>query len=723
MNNSIKIVVAFLMLFLAISCSTKKDTFVRRNFHSINTKYNVLFNGKEALTLGLKQLNDNYADDYWQVLPIEPLKVDELALPGVKADTDSSPKEFEKAEEKAVKAIQKHSMLIAWEERNKQIDDAYLLLGKSRYYSKRFVPALEAFNYVIINYPKASLINETKIWQSKTYIRLRNEDQAIENLKKLLKDKELDPKIIEGAHTAMAMAYVEMDSMQKVVMHLKKATLTSVNKEQTARNLYILGQIYAQNKVLDSSNMYFKKVEELRKAPYKYKIHAQIEQSKNTSTKEEVLIAEQKLLKLLKNRDNRPYFDEIYYQLGVITSESNKDLAITYFKESLHNSKKANFQKELAYEAVGNLYFDKAQFLSAASYYDSILKITKNENTKRIRRLKRKRTNLNEVILYENIAKVNDSVLTIVAMSATEKETFFNAYIEKLKAADEKAEQKNNINSGSSILSSTKTTSNKEGTWYFYNTETVGFGAQEFKRVWGNRPLEDNWRLSNKTQINISNNNLVQNNEPLKNTEKYELATYLNKIPTDKIIIDSLKNSRDNAYYKLGVIYKEQFNEIELAKTKLESLLTFNPLEEYSLPAKYYLYKIYNEQGSIKAVGYKNDIVTNYSNSNYAKIIINPKQALTSKEISLAESEYALVFYEYKDEDFDSVIEKSSEAILKFQGEPIVPKFELLKAYAIGKKEGLPAFKEALNFVAMNYPNTEEGKKALDVIKTIKTKI
>ena len=723
MKNICKIFSAFIIFVLAVGCSTKKDAFLNRNFHSINTKYNVLYNGNEALRIGLQQLNSNYKDNYWERLPIEPLKVDELALPGMKSDMDSSPKEFEKAEEKAVKAVQRHSMLIARQERNKQIDDAYLLLGKARYYSKRFVPALEAFNYVIINYPRASLINETKIWQSKTHIRLRNEEQAIENLKILLKNKTINSKIIENAHTAIAMAYMEMDSLQQVVNHLKQAVLTNNNKEQTARNLFVLGQIYSENKVLDTANIYFQKVIDFKKAPYKYKIHAQIEKAKNISNKPEEDIVVEKLTKLIKNIDNRPYLDELYYQLGIIETKNNKDIAIDYFKKSLEKSKVRNFQKELSYEAMGNLYFDKAEFVEAAAYYDSILQITKNDNTKRVHRLKRKRANLNEVILYEKITKVNDSVISIASMSKEEQIAFFNSHIENLKAKDEKQQQK--IFTGSTVIGDTNKKNETLGSWYFYNIQTVGFGEQEFKRIWGNRPLEDNWRLSDKTQINLAGN--IQDVSPkedvLVDTEKYKLSTYLDEIPSEVKTIDSLKNERNNAYYKLGVIYKEQFKELELARTKLEKLLSFNPHVLYSLPAKYHLYKIYENQNSEKASVYKTDIISNYPNSNYAKIIINPTDALSSEVANSAESEYALLFYDYKDENFEKVIEKSSEAILKFQGEPIIPKFELLRAYAIGKKEGLPAFKNALDFVVMNYPNTEEGKKALEVIENIKNKI
>ncbi|NLP57222.1 tetratricopeptide repeat protein [Lutibacter sp. B1] len=721
MKNTFKIFVSFLIILLTIGCSTKKDAFINRSYHSITTKYNVLHNGNEAFRVGLEQLNENYEDDFWNILPIEPLKVDELAIPGIASDTDSSPKEFEKAEEKAVKAVQKHSMLIARKEKNNQIDDAYLLLGKSRYYSKRFVPALEAFNYVIINYPNADLINETRIWQSKTHIRLQNEDQAIENLKLLLKNKNLSEKIKEDAHTAIAMAYTEKDSIRQVIDHLNKAVITDNNKEQTARNLYILGQLYQQNKLIDSSNIAYQKVIDLKRVPYKYKIHAQIEKAKNVSTKEEAVATIETLKSLIKDRDNRPYLGELYYQLAMIEKESNLENAITDFKKSLQSESIQNFQKELSFEEIGNIYFDKADFITAGAYYDSILQITDDENSKRVRRLKRRRNNLDEVIFYENIAKVNDSILNIVSMSKDEQSAFFTSYIEKLK--EKEAQQQKKITTGSGFLSSKNNNSNS-GKWYFYNIQTVGFGEQEFKRIWGNRPLEDNWRLSEKTQLNFGGKNVItQNNTETDTSKNLDLSYYLDKIPTNQFKIDSIKNDRNNAYYKLGIIYKEQFKEVDLAADKLEKLLVFNPNKDIELPAKYHLFKIYESKNSEKANSLKNDIITNYTNSKYAKIISNPNQLLDEGDKNSPESEYESVYYEYKDEKFESVITKSTQAISKYEGQSIVPKFELLKAYAIGKKDGVASFKEALEFVAVNYPNTEEGKKAQEVIETIKAKI
>ena len=726
MKNNISIFVSFLMVLLIVGCSTKKDAFLNRSFHSVTTKYNVLFNGKEALRIGLIELNSNYQDNYWERLPIEPLKVDVLALPGMEADSDGSPKEFEKAEEKAVKAIQKHSMLIARQERNKQIDDAYLLLGKSRYYSKRFVPALEAFNFVILNYPRANLINETKIWQAKTLVRLQNEEQAIQNLKNLLKDEELESDIKESAHTAIAMAYLKMDSLQQTTNHLNNAVVTSNNKEQTARNLFVLGQIYREKKLIDSSNIAFQNIIDFKKSPYKYKIHAHIEMAKNVSNEEEANIAVEVLKKLVKDRDNRPYLDQLNYHLGLLVREDNSERAIAYFKESIQHSKTNDFQKELTYEALGNSYFDKTVFLKAGAYYDSILQITQSENSKRIRSLKRKRDKLSDVILYENISKRNDSILNLVAMSSEERETYFSDYIVTLRAKDKEEKARKSAQ----LMKAKQAQSNlvkldASGKWYFYNMHTVAFGVEEFKALWGNRVLEDNWRIDGKTSLNIDKELAVENLQEVEvgSVKRYEVWYYTDQIPVDKIKIDSIKNERDLAYFNLGVIYKEQFKELELATYKLDKLLTFNPIPTVLLPSKYHLFKIYSGQNNSKADGLKEEILNRFPESKYARIISNPNELLDDDSKITSEDEYALVFYDYKKKLFDKVIEKSNLAITKYEGEKIVSKFELLKAHAIGKRDGLEAFKNALEYLSMNYANSEEGKKALEIISTIKGKL
>ena len=70
------------------------------------------------------------------------------------------------------------------------------------------------------------------------------------------------------------------------------------------------------------------------------------------------------------------------------------------------------------------------------------------------------------------------------------------------------------------------------------------------------------------------------------------------------------------------------------------------------------------------------------------------------------------MYKDFKDQKYASVIRESDELITKFGGEDFVPKFELLKAQAIGRYQGFEAYKQALNYVSLNYPQSPEGKKA-----------
>ena len=278
MKNNQKIIAFIFLLLTVAACSTKKNTIVSRSWQSLNTKFNVLFNGKESFAKGIEALHDTYKDDWFNQLPIEPIQFEEEKItvrqlnsrigsgfgsPKNNEKKSSSP--FEVAEAKAVKAIQKHGMNFDGEERNSQIDDAYLLLGKARYYDQRFIPSIEAFNYIIASYPFANLINETKIWRAKANIRNDNEEFAIESLKLLLqiKDSEeadLPQKIKEEGYTTLAMAYVQSDSLQKAKESLMKATESMSNRAQGARNLFVLGQMYSAEDKKDSASIVFNKI-------------------------------------------------------------------------------------------------------------------------------------------------------------------------------------------------------------------------------------------------------------------------------------------------------------------------------------------------------------------------------------------------------------------------------------------------------------------------------
>jgi len=63
------------LVMLITACSTKKNAFVNRNWHAVNTKYNVLYNGNLAFEKGRDELRQTYKENYWALLPVERLQV------------------------------------------------------------------------------------------------------------------------------------------------------------------------------------------------------------------------------------------------------------------------------------------------------------------------------------------------------------------------------------------------------------------------------------------------------------------------------------------------------------------------------------------------------------------------------------------------------------------------------------------------------------------------
>lgn len=741
MKNS-QIIGFLCVLLFIVSCSTKKDAFLNRKYNALTTQYNILYNGGIAFEEGLSEINLNYEDDFFELLPIEPLSFDNIKFripilstgakePGigfdVKTTTNTEPEvqltPFDIAEQKAVKAIQKHSMNFAGKERNKKIDDAYLLLGKSRYYTERFIPAIDAYNYIIANYPDASLINETKIWRAKAHIRIENEELAIETLQILLRKPDLPDFIREDANTALAMAYSKADTIELVRKHLWKATETSKNKTQTARNLFVLGQLYGLDKIKDTASIVFKKLINFKQAPYKYKIHAAIELAKNSVSDSSSLAILERYKKLIKNRDNRPYLDKLYYQIAVLKQESdNLEEAIFYYNQSLRAKNGGAKQKTYSYEQLAKIYFKDLDYVTAGAYYDSILQVAQNKNTLRIKRLERRAKNLSSLVKYEKNLQKNDSILTLAGLSKDQLENYFQEYIDKIKKEDEELAQKklNQISFGSSFGGGLQSTDFK-GKWYFYNTQSLGFGKGEFKRVWGNRPLEDNWRISDKSVLSTESNmdnNLVAN---LKNP-RYEISTYLETVPTSAKDLDSLKFERNTALFELGLIYKEQFKNTPKAINNLERLLVSDPDNELILPTNYHLYQLYLVSGNTKASQYKDFILNSYPDSPFSKIILNPEIELSKEKVIDEDAEvYEIAYRLYKDDFFEDAICFIDMTIPTLaEGSNLLSKFELLKAYAIGKYQNKDSYIAALEKVVVNFPQTEQGKKALEVMKRLK---
>lgn len=749
------------ILSFTIACSVKKNTFLSRNSHALSTEFNILYNGDLALQAGINDLKTNYKDNYWEVLPIERMQItSETLMPGQTRNPN-----FERSETKAIKAIQKHSMNISGTEKNPQIDEAHLMLGKARYYDQRFIPALEAFNYILYKYPNSDKIYEAKVWREKTNIRLENDDLAVKNLKKLLKDIKFKDQIFADANAILAQAYLNLETKDTAVAHLKIAEQFTKHKEEKARYNFILGQLYEQLGYQDSAYASFQNVIDMkRQSPRRYVIQAHARQAAQFDPiKGDTLAFMTKYNKLLEDRENRPFLDILNHQVALFYEKNNlPEKSKKYYNASLKKRTDDKYLVASNYRNMADIYFNDAKYSKAFNYYDSTL-VQLNPRTREFNAITKKKNNLIDVIKYEGIATTNDSILSLVAMSESARTAYFEDYISKLKEADilkkKQAEQMMKAQNAIPMNSDDAVSDTSEGglrsarmkskmqslegvagvdssnpmappkaaqvtAFYFYNPTTVAFGKNEFRKLWGTRTYSENWRYSATQGRGMSADGAADEDlvdEKGNKIEKevldsrYTVPYYTDKIPTDLEEIATLIKDRNFAYYNLGLIYKDKFKEYKLASDKLEKLLEMNPEERLVLPSMYYLFKIYEITGSPKMAAMKQRIMSEYPESRYAQILsnVNPEEIAAMTP----EAAYNKIYSKYEAGQYKQVLVDLEVAIDQFTGEDIVPKFELLKANTIGKIKGLVAYKPALNFVALTYPNSDEGKQAENILR------
>ena len=193
-----------------------------------------MFNGEQAFSVGQEILTKTFEDNFYETLSIEP-----IAINGENINQTTIVPGFARAEEKAVKAIQKHSININGEQRNKQIDRAYLLLGKSRYFDRRFFPALEAFNFLLENYVDEQTYVEARIWREKINLRLKNYELAIKNLRPLARDISTKSRHYSIANSSIADAFIQTSQIDSALIYIKKSLERVEKNPLKARYLFI----------------------------------------------------------------------------------------------------------------------------------------------------------------------------------------------------------------------------------------------------------------------------------------------------------------------------------------------------------------------------------------------------------------------------------------------------------------------------------------------------
>lgn len=666
-------------------------------------------------------LYDNYQWNYNKVLPIY--------VPFDSNDVKSLEEELKDCIEKASIAIQRHEGS-RWE------DDSYLLVGKARYYSLEYADAIETFKYVNKKGEDDNTRHEALIELIKTFVDFNEINNAIA-VSDYLKKEELNARNTRELSMVRAYIYQKRDDLDQLVQNLVIAEALMNRSADRARIDFIIGQVYQQLGFDAEAYSYYQSC--LRNSPeYELMFYTKLNmaQVSQLTSSGDVKKIRKYFRKLLKDTKNKEYKDKIYYEMANFElKQGNLDEAIDFYKSSILSSIKNQRQKAYSYLKLGQIYYDSLKnFELAKSYYDSTVS-TMPKDEENFEKIKQRQLVLEEFVKHITTVRENDS---LIVLSQLPKDSLLALATQVVKEEEAKLEQKRKREEKRKANIARSSAFETEGAdligtnpapgaqWYFYTSSAISRGVSEFKRVWGNRPLEDNWRRSIKTGGEVISQGAGANSE--ENTleaadEKEEriqaqIIEMVAAVPTSEEQINSLLSEIEVALYELGNIYNFKLEEKQNSIETFEMLLIRFPQTEYEAEVLYQLYLLYKGEDDLISKEKAKTLKTKYPDSIYAKLVDNPNyreesQATTERLKKLYTKAYKL----YGQGDYSASLYLLDSALDQSPDNTYSDNLKLLSVLNMGKLEGQYKYQYELNNFIKSYPDSELLSYAQSLVK------
>ncbi len=576
---------------------------------------------------------------------------------------------------------------------------------------------------------------EGLMWLAKALIERDNFDAALRYIGQLESSSGTFEDVRLELSSLKAYLYIKRNQYQNALPPLEEAIELSSKSQNKARYAFIHAQIQQMLGNAQGALGGFQSV--LKYGPdYEMAFSAKLAMAQNLlanggASKEETTA---KLKKMLKDFKNVEYKDKIYYALANIALQSgDRAEGIKYLELSLKNSVRNSLQKSESYYKLAQLYFEDDRYVEAKSYYDSTLQVL-NLSDPRYSEVKKFSTNLTDIAKNLQIIELQDSLLAISNLSEEDKKAL--AYEIKKKQNEAKRAALARASNPPSALTSRglATTPSvrpgqaggalaKESAFFAYNDRNLKRGKREFSRKWGARSLTDNWRLSSR-QSALENGASGQIDEEVVEAAitDDDIKNILKDVPKDKKEQEVAKVKIKEAMFTLGKLYRDVLGNNEKSTEAMEALNERFPGNTFELNSWYYMYLAYGDlNNNSKKQEYYNKIIGKYPSTNYAKILQDPNYlAQLLDEEQKLNLYYDDAYADFENGKFQQAYSKSLNAKTKFGAANIFqPRFALLSAMCIGNLQGKEAYVAALKEVVGKYPNTDEQKRAREILRLL----
>jgi len=702
--------VSIIFFMLMISCSSEKNTMVSKAFHNTTSRYNALFLAKEQMREVEEKIRASQIYNYDETLPVYPL-VDSTTIAPMIENLDD--------------CIAKASLIIQFHGNSQYVDDAYFLIGKARFYKGEYSFANETLRFVNVTSEDEDLKHEALIFLIRVYLADNRPDLA-EEVSDYLKRQEMTEDNLWRFYLAQADYYQKKGDVDNMVINLAEATSISKNKFDVARIHFLLAQVYQQLGFDGGAYQSYKDVIKTSK-DYVMTFYANLfmQQVAQMSRETDLQKARKFYTSLLKESKNEEFVGRIYMEMGSFEERNGQyDRAFQNYNMAIANSQNAR-ARALAYMRIGDLLIDKDKdYLQAKLYYDSVmLDLPPNYTT--YNRIADLADDLTQHFTYYNIVATKDSLLQYVNLSDEEierladrlalqkKEEYENEML-RLKAAEEKAAKGSLLQN---IIGRGGPPSGNVNTWYFYNTSASSQGQLEFRRIYGNRRLEDNWRRSQRASFQ----DVAQVQEPMNQSQAdnpdqeadpgFDIqgfkAEFIASIPNTPEKQAEFQEQIKEALFEKGKVLKLEFSENQMAFNAFSELLKRFPGSAFEPEALYYLFLIASEI-NYDSSEFENLLRSNYPNNMFTIALSNPDAITDMDAISdKLQDVYKTAYLLYKSEQFGESKSLLRGVYLDYPLSEFSDNIRYLELMNIAKSESELVFRESLVSFQRDFPDSE----------------
>jgi tetratricopeptide (TPR) repeat protein len=583
-----------------------------------------------------------------------------------------------------------------------------------------------------------SVYDEAILWLAKSYIERENWTSADYQFRRLETDDILPPKVYEELPVARAYYHMKRENYPQVIPFLEQAIERAGNRNLKARYSYIIAQLHDRAGNTAKAGEYYQKSLDFA-TKYDMEFNTQLSfirssVKNNTMTRTE---AQAQLEKMVKDSKNEPYLGRIYYVMATLALESGDVMAaIDHLELSVASVGQDKFQEVESQYLLATLYMQTLQYVDAEKAYKACAAIMKSTDP-RYRSVKKLADNLTDIAINLNEISYQDSMLRMSYLSEDELKALAKE-IKKRQQEEAKAAAANNKYQGGF---NTKTSPNPAAgspggnipgvglsrtgaasnvSFWAYDTKNLKKTKREFERTWGDISLTDHWRVSARASQFLSNEDFaVQGDGAEIGLYESEIEDYFKDVPKSDSARAICHNQIRKAMLLLGGLYRDRLEDFKSSIEVLEEILTRYPDAPEKLEIYYQLYLSSLSAGDHeRAERYKTLIISQYPNSRFAKVLSDPNFAASQlSELERLVQYYDATYQVFETGDHEEVLSRVKDAEEQFGGNNVMMgKFELLKAMSLGAQLGKDAYVEALKYVIARYPNSDEEKKAKDML-------